>query len=72
MAKSLHPHAALAQDSLRALMEVLSSSRSQWDDAARQAFDQQYVEVVLASGKKVANELTSLAADLARCLAALP
>lgn len=71
MAQSLQPHATSAQESVRALERALASSRSQWDDATRQSFDQQHAEVVVASGRSVANELASLAQELAGALAFL-
>ena len=58
-------------ESVRALERALASSRSQWDDATRQTFDQRYAEVVVASGRKVANELSSLAQELAGALVSL-
>lgn len=72
MTKSLQPQAADAHEAVLALERALASSRSQWDDATRQAFDQRHAEVVVASGRKVADELASLAQDLASALASLP
>lgn len=72
MAQSLQGHATGAQESARALERALASSRSQWDDATRQSFDQRHAEVVVASGRKVANELVSLAQELASILASMP
>lgn len=71
MTHSLQPQAAGAQESTRVLERALASSRSQWDDATRQSFDQRHAELVVASGRKVARELASLAQELADALAAL-
>ncbi len=71
MAQSFQPQATAAWESMRALERALASSRSQWDDATRQAFDQRHAEVVVASGRKVANELASLAEELATVLTSL-
>lgn len=71
MSQSLQPHATAARESVHALERALASSRSQWDDAMRQSFDQQHVEMIVASGRSVANELTSLAQELAGALAFL-
>lgn len=72
MAPSLQPQASAAQDSIRSLERVLASSRSQWNDATRQSFDQRHAEVVVASGRKMARELASLAQELGGALASLP
>lgn len=71
MAISLTPRAALAQESVRALERALSASRTQWGDAARQEFDQRHAEVIVASGRNVARELSDLAQQLAAALASL-
>lgn len=71
MAASLTSQAAAAQESVRALKRALSSSRSQWGDATRQTFDQRHAEVAVASGRKVATELESLAQELAAALASM-
>jgi len=71
VATSLHPHATGAQESVRALERALASSRSPWDDATRRSFDQRHAEVLVASGRTVANELASLAQELAAALASL-
>jgi len=63
--QSLHPQAFGAQELTRALERALASSRSQWNDATRQAFDQRHADVVVTSSKRVANELASLAEEMA-------
>lgn len=72
MTHSLQPQAAGAQEAVRSLERALASSRSQWDDATRQSFDQRHADVVVASGRRVADELASLAQELASALASLP
>ena len=71
MAQSLQPQATDAQESVRALERALAASRSQWDDATRQSFDQRHAEVIVAFGRSAANELVSLAQELASALASL-
>lgn len=71
MAASLSASATAAQESIRALERALASSRSQWGDATRQSFDQRHAEVAVASGRKVASELSALAQELAAALASL-
>lgn len=72
MVHSLEPQATTAHESVRALERALASSCSQWNDATRQAFDQRHTEVIVASGRTVADELTSLAREFAAALASLP
>jgi len=69
---SLQPHASAAQESVRFIERALASSRSQWDDVTRQSFEQQHAEVVVASSRKLADELASLAEELAIALSSLP
>lgn len=71
MNTSLTPHATAAQESVRALERVLATTRSQWGDATRQAFDQQHAEVAVGSGRKAAKELAALAQQLTTALASL-
>ena len=71
MTYSIQPHAAAAKESVRTLERSLSASRSHWNDATRQSFDQRHAETIVASGRKTANELTSLAQDLANALSSL-
>jgi hypothetical protein len=71
MGPSLHPHATGAREAVRALERTLASTRSQWDDATRRSFDQRHAEVLVAEGRKAANELASLAQELAAALASL-
>ncbi len=71
MTFSIRPQAAAAKESVRTLERSLSASRSQWNDATRHSFDQRHAEVLLASGLRTANELTSLAQDLANALSSL-
>lgn len=72
MAHSLEPQATAAHESVRALERALASSCSQWNDATRQAFDQRRTDVIVVSGREVADVLTSLAQELAAALASLP
>jgi hypothetical protein len=72
VAESLLAQATSAQESVRALESALALSRSQWNDATRLVFDQRYADVVVTSGRNVANELVSLAQELASALASLP
>jgi hypothetical protein len=69
---SLEPQARAAQESVRSLERTLTDSRSRWDDATRQAFDQRHVDSVVASGRRAADELAVLARELAAALASLP
>jgi hypothetical protein len=71
VARSLLPQATSAKESTRALERALVSSRSQWGDATRQSFDQQHAEVIVASGRKLAEGLASLAQELAAALASM-
>jgi|APMI01.1.fsa_nt_gi hypothetical protein len=71
MATPLTSHATAAQEAVRALERSLTSSRSQWGDATRQAFDKRYAEPAVESGRKAAADLSTLAQQLASALAAL-
>lgn len=71
MATPLTSYATAAQEAVRALERSLASSRSQWGDATRQAFDQRYAEPAVASGRKAATELATLAQQFTSALAAL-
>lgn len=71
MAASLDSRAAQAQEATRSLERALASSRSQWGDATRQSFDQRHADVIVSSGRSVADELNSLAQELAAALASL-
>ena len=64
MAAPLGPHAAAAAEALRALERALAGSRSQWNDATRQSFDERHVEPILVSSRKVASDLAALASEL--------
>lgn len=72
MTHSLQPQAAAAQEAVRSLERALTSSRSQWADATRQSFDQRQADVLVTSGRMVADELSSLAQELTSALASLP
>lgn len=72
MALSLQSQAVGAADAVRSLERALAASRPQWNDSTRQAFDQRHAEMIVASGRKVAGELVSLAQELAGALASLP
>lgn len=71
MAPSLTSRAAQAREAARTLERELASSRSQWSDATRQSFDQRHADVIVSSGRKVADELNSLAQELVAALASL-
>jgi hypothetical protein len=71
MAQSLQPQATGAEESARALERALTSSRLQWDDATRKVFDQRHAAGIVASGRKVADDLTALAQELAGALASM-
>lgn len=71
MAASLSSRATQAQEVTRSLERALASSRSQWGDATRQSFDQRHADNIVASGRKAADELASLAQELAAALASL-
>ena len=66
--QSLQPLATAAHEAVRNLERTLASTRPSWDDAKRQSFDQQHADVVVAAGRRVADELASLAEDLASAL----
>lgn len=72
MAGSLQSEAVEATEAVTALERALAASLTQWDDATRQSFDQRHAEVIVASGRKVANEVVSLAQELSSALASLP
>lgn len=72
MAPSLQPQATGAQESARALERALSESRAHWNDATRLTFDRGHADAAVASGRKVASELATLAQELTAALAALP
>lgn len=71
MATPLSAQGAAAQQSVRALERALESSRSQWDDATRQTFDQRHADMLVYSGRGAASELSDLAQELASALASL-
>lgn len=68
MSATLGPHASGAADALRSLERALAGASSQWNDSARHAFDQRYIEPALASGRKAANDLADLARELSSAL----
>jgi hypothetical protein len=71
MTPSLQPQATAAREAVRALERTLASTRPGWDDEKRQSFDQRHADVVVAAGRRLADELTSLAQDLASALASV-
>ena len=71
MVQSLDSRATQAQEAIRTLERALASTRSQWSDATRQSFDERHVDVIVPSGRKVADELASLAQELAAALGSL-
>lgn len=71
MAQPLSSRATQAKDAARTLERALASSRSQWGDATRQSFDQRHADLIVSSGRRVADELNSLAQELAATLASL-
>jgi hypothetical protein len=68
MTQSLQPQAAAAHEAVRTLERTLASTRPTWDDARRQSFDQRHADVVVAAGRRAADELASLAQLLASAL----
>lgn len=71
MATSFTSHATAAQELVHALERALALSLSQWGDATRQSFDRRHAEVAVASGRKVASELSAFAQELSMALASL-
>lgn len=71
MTQSLQAQATAARESGLALERTLSSTRPAWDDAKRQSFDQRHADVVVAAARRIADELASLADDLASALASV-
>ena len=71
MMQSLQPQATAAHEAVRALERTLASTRPGWEDEKRRSFDQRHADVVVAAGRRVAEELTSLAQDLASALASV-
>lgn len=71
-APTLQPQARGAQEAVQALERALAQSRSHWNDATRQAFDQRHAEAIVTSGRRVASEMDSLAQELAAALASMP
>lgn len=71
MPHSLERYANAAVETNRSLDRALTASRSQWADPTRLTFDQQHCEVIVTSGRKVADDLESLARQLAAVMALL-
>jgi hypothetical protein len=71
MTTFLQPQATAAREAVRTLERALASTRPGWDDTRRQSFDRQHADVVVAAGREVANELSSLAQELAGALTAV-
>ncbi|WP_456598812.1 hypothetical protein [Blastococcus sp. SYSU DS0616] len=71
MAQSLGSRATQAQEAIRTLERTLASTRPQWSDATRQSFDQRHADVIVSSGRKLADELAFLAQELAAALGSL-
>lgn len=71
MRYSIRPHAAAASDAVRALERDLTAARLSWDDTSRLAFDRAHADPVLAAGRHVAEELSSLAEDLSSALSSV-
>lgn len=69
MTQSLQPQAAAAREAVRALERSLATTRSGWDDAKRQSFDRRHADVVVTAGRRVADELESLAEEMSSALA---
>lgn len=71
MTQSLQQQATAAREAVRTLERTLASTRPAWNDARRQTFDQQHAEVVVDAGRRIADELASLAEELASALASV-
>jgi hypothetical protein len=71
MTQSLQPQATAAREAVRTLEPTLVSTRPGWNDARRQSFDQRHAVVVVAAGRGIADELASLAQELASALASV-
>jgi hypothetical protein len=71
MAQSLGSRATQAQEAIQVLERALASTRSQWSDATRRSFDQRHADLIVSSGRKLADELASLAEELAAALGSL-
>ncbi len=64
MIGALDSAASSYADAARILEGSLARTRSQWDDAARRAFDSQHVDPLLAYARQSATEITQLAQEL--------
>jgi hypothetical protein len=62
---AIDSHATALNGALRTLERALADTRSGWDDQARHAFDRRLADPVVAGGRKVADQLSRLAQDLA-------
>lgn len=51
-------------DAVRALEQALDSTRAQWNDQARRAFDERHALVILGDARQTVAELQQLAAEL--------
>ena len=69
MTQSLQPQATAARQAVRALERTLAASRSGWDDSKRHSFDQRHADVVVAAGRRFADELEALAKEMSSALA---
>jgi uncharacterized protein YukE len=56
--------AALGQ-ALQSLERSLEATRSSWDDSARRVFDHRHADALVLEGRRMVDELTQLAQDLA-------
>lgn len=68
MTQSLHPQATAAREAVRALERTLAATRSGWDDSKRHSFDHRHADVVVASGRRLADELEALAREMSSAL----
>lgn len=71
MTGALGSKADAAREATRTLERALETSRSHWNDATRQSFDQRHADAIVAAGRRVSEELTALAEELDAALAAL-
>lgn len=71
MSASLMPAATAISEAARSLERALASSRAQWDDAARHAFDRRFADPIQTDSAKASGELQQLAEDLAAAIRTL-
>lgn len=68
MPSPLDSRATAASDAGRTLERALADARTQWNDSARQAFDQKYADPITGSARSISAELSGLSRELADAL----